>query len=116
MAAMSTALTFFSRLGDKVTYILSGHTNQTPKVVVCTRKVPVGKQTTGGYTMTVSYGVDDSDGNMLPDKASFQVVHSWPQKAAATTERDAALAVFRDIIASDEFTSAVSTGVHVGDQ
>lgn len=114
MAAMTTALAFFSRLGDKVTYMLPLHTVQKPQVAVCTRKVPVGKQTTQTYECNVSVATVDGDGTPLPDKFSFKTIVSQPI-AGQVTDRDAALAIHRDIVASDEFATAISTGKHIGD-
>ena len=108
MAAMTTALTEFSSFGDSYTSTISGHTVSKPRLVVERRKVPSGSQTVYEYSCNVVYATTDADGNILNNKYTFQVIHRGPV-GGTTTDRDAALVVFRDMIAGDEFANSVST-------
>lgn len=108
MAAMSTTLHEYSRNGDRRTSVLAGHTTQKPKVFVCNRKVPSGNQTVSEASAVVSFATEDADGIVIPQRQSFSVYVRSPIQGD-TADLTAALAVFRDFIASDEFTTFAST-------
>lgn len=108
MAAMSTALTEFSDNGDSRTYTTSGHTVQKGKVVVNNRKVPVGNQTVSEFSCSVVHATENTDGDVLPQKVNMTAVVRIPIDGD-TTDVAAALAIFRDIIAGDEFGNSVDT-------
>lgn len=108
MAAMSTALTEFSDKENSRTFFYTGHTVSKPKLVLQKRKVPVGNQVTVEDTITVLCGTEDGDGAILDSKVSFTATVRRPKNGIAA-DVTAALAVFRDIIAGDEF------GLTVGD-
>jgi hypothetical protein len=107
MAAMTTALTEFATNGDSRTYVLTDHSVLKPKLVVQKRRVPAGTQTVSDTTVSVVFGTEDSDGLALASKVAFSANVRMPIHGQAA-DRDACLAVFRDIIASDEFSVAVS--------
>lgn len=108
MAAMSTALTVFSDNGNSRTFVTSTHTVQKPRIVIQTRKVPLGNQVIQESKLSVVHATVDADSIVIPERVSFQAVYRSPitGDAADTT---AALAIFRDIVASDEFTAMVNT-------
>lgn len=108
MAAMSTALTEFSDNGNSRKYTVSGHTVSKPKLVIQKRKEAIGGQTVAEVSFQVVYATEDADGNVLPSKALFEAVHRFPI-SGQTADRDAALAVFRDIVAGDEYANSVGT-------
>lgn len=108
MAAMTTALTEFSTLGDSRTYTTSGHTSSKPKLVVQKRKVPVGNATVAESSITVVHATEDPDGNVLPQKVSFGITVRSPINGDAA-DVTAALAIIRDIVAGDEFGNTVTT-------
>jgi hypothetical protein len=108
MAAMTTALTEFSTLGDSRTYSLDSHTVQAPRIVTQKRTVPSGNKTVQESTITVVYGTEDADGKPLASRIAFSVTARYPI-TGLTTDVDAALAVFRDIVAGDEFGNTVAT-------
>lgn len=108
MAAMSTTLTEFSTLGDSRTYTVSGHSVTSPKLVIQKRKVPAGSQTVQESTVSVIYGTVDSAGEILPSKVVMNAVIRYPV-ASTSTAITAALAVLKDIVASDEFAAMVTT-------
>jgi len=108
MAAQTTALTEFSDNGNSRTYVTSTHTTAKPRLVVQKRKVPVGNQTVAEVSIDVVHASADGDGVVLPQKVAFSAVFRQPL-AADAVDVAAALVIFRDIIAGDEFANAVST-------
>lgn len=108
MPAMTTGLTEFSDNGDSRTYTLDGHTALDAKLVIQRRRVPVGNQTVAESSFEVIYATDDADGIQLPEKVAFMGKVRYPIKGTQA-DIDAALAVFRDIIAGDEFANTVNT-------
>jgi len=112
MAAMSTALTEFSDKENSRTYVTSGHTSVKPKLVIQKRRVPTGNQVMQEDTVTVIHGTEDSDGLVLSQKVSFQATIRQPVTAADTAVADA-LAIFKDIIAGDEFAATVTTSKYL---
>jgi hypothetical protein len=103
MAAMSTALAVFSDNGNTRTYTYTGHTALDPKLVIQRRRVPVGSQVIQEDAFRVIEVTPDADGAILPERVSFEAIVRRPVNRAADTDVTSALAVFRDIVASDEF-------------
>jgi hypothetical protein len=108
MAAQSTALTEFATLGDSRTWTTSGHSTSDPKLVIQKRKVPSGNQVMSEVSVAVVHATDDADGAVLPQKASFTATVRYPIASSDTAVADALL-IFRDIVAGDEFGTAVTT-------
>lgn len=108
MAAMTTVLSVFSYNGNARTSTTSGHTAVKPKLVIEKRRVPEGNQTVAEYSMKVVHATTDVDGAVLSNKVSFDCVVRYPL-LGDSSDIAAALAVFRDIIAGDEFGNSVTT-------
>jgi hypothetical protein len=108
MAALATTLTEFSSLGDSRTWTVSGHSVAKPKLVIQKRKVPTGNQTVAEVKCSVIYGTEDSDGAMLPSKVVYDVIARYPVSSGDTAIADA-LVVFRDVVQSTEFGTAVTS-------
>lgn len=108
MAAMTTALTEFADQGNSRTYTYTGHTAAEPRLVLQKRRVPSGDQTIAETTFQVVSSTEDSLGAHLSSRVSFQAVVRYPIDGIAG-DVTAALAVFRDIIAGDEFANSVTT-------
>jgi hypothetical protein len=108
MAAMSTALTVFADNGNARTYTTSGHTAADPRLVLQRRRVPEGNSTVLEDTVTVLSGTEDSDGAVLPQKVLFTATVRRPI-SGISARVDSALAIFRDIVAGDEFANTVTT-------
>ena len=102
MAAMTTVLTDFSQSGNSRTRTTSGHTAVKPKLVIEKRRVPEGNQTMVEYSCKVVHATEDADGEILAQKVSFEAAVRHPVNGTST-DVSAALAIFRDIIAGDEF-------------
>lgn len=108
MAAMTTALTEFSDSGNSRTYTYSGHTISNPKLVIQKRKVPSGAQVIAEDTISVISGTTDADSEILPQRVVFTATIRRPVGGDAS-DVTAALAIFRDVVAGDEFTNSVNT-------
>lgn len=108
MAAMSTALTEFADNGNSRTYTLAGHTIVKPKLVIQKRRVPENGQVSATMDIDVVVATTDADGLILPQKVGFTVSVRQPVQGQSS-DVTAALAVFRDIVAGDEFASSVTT-------
>lgn len=106
MAGMSTSLSVFSTSENARTYAAPGHTPSLPHLVTQKRRVPSGNQTVAEDTFTVIYGTSDAADNVLAQKVSFASVVRRPINGDAA-DVAAALAVFRDIVNSDEFSAMV---------
>lgn len=112
MAAQSTALTEFADNGNSRTYTTAGTTTSKPKYVISSRRVPSGNQTIAEYSFRVSHATVDADTLVIPEKVSFSAIVRFPTQGA-TADRDAALVIFRDIVAGDEFGVSVGTLNHL---
>jgi hypothetical protein len=108
MAVMSTALTEFADNGNSRTYTYTGHTAAEPRLVLQKRRVPEGNQTVVEDTVSVLSATEDANGDILPQKVLFSATIKRPLSGIAG-DVTAALAVFRDIIAGDEFANTVDT-------
>lgn len=108
MAVMSTVLTEFSNSGNSRTSSIANHTAVKPKLVIEKRRVPDAGQTIAEYSVKVVEATADAAGIILNQKVTFECVVRFPV-LGQTAEVTAALAVFRDIIAGDEFANSVST-------
>lgn len=113
MAAMSTALTVFADNGNSRTYTYTGHTALDPKLVIQRRRVPTGSQVIQEDSIKVLVVTPDAGGLMLSEKVSFEAIVKRPISRADDTDVTAALAVFRDIVAGDEFGLMVSSQLFV---
>lgn len=113
MAGMLTALTVFSGIGNTRTYVRTGHTSVMPKLVIQKRKVPGAGKTTLEDSLAVINATFESDGvTPAASRVAFEVSVRRPNFADAAHVSDA-LAVFRDIVASDEFTTMVNQSLFV---
>jgi hypothetical protein len=108
MAAMSTALTLFNMDNNNVTYSYSGHLPSDPRLVIQKRKLAPSSSGVAETTVKVVSGTQDADGYNITPKITFEAVIRTPIQGV-TADIDAALVIFRDIIAGDEFTNSVST-------
>lgn len=108
MAAMSTSLTEFADNGNSRTYTYTGHTAAEPRLVLQRRKLGTGSNTVIEDTFTVLSSTEDANGVLLSSKVSFVATVRRPIDGIAA-DVTAALAIFRDIVAGDEYTNVVST-------
>jgi len=108
MAAQTTALTEFSDNGNSRVYTLASHSVGKSELVIQKRKVPSGNQVVSQDEIFVQLATVDSAGVSIPQKVGFAVTVTRPLGHAAA-DVTSALAVFRDIIAGDEFGNTVLT-------
>lgn len=109
MAARSTTLVPFSTMGNSRTSIYTGHTSVKPKVVIEKRKVPEGNQEMVEFSFKVVNATVENGGTaILPQKISFESVVRYPIHGTIS-EVSAALAIFRDIVAGDEFAASLTS-------
>jgi hypothetical protein len=108
MAAMTTALTEFANNGNSRTCTYTGHTAAEPRLVIEKRRVPEGSQTMIEYSAKVVSSTEDADGTILSSKVSMESIIRYPLDGISA-DVTAALVIFRDIIAGDEFANSVTT-------
>lgn len=108
MATMTTVLTSFNNDNNTVTYSLTGHSPAKPRLVIQKRKVPGGASGVAETSIKVVYGTEDSVGDPLAQRITFEGVIRTPVQGLAA-DVSSALAVFRDLIACDELTNTVDT-------
>lgn len=108
MPAMSTPLTEYSDNGNSRTFSTTGHTALKPKLVIQKRKIASNAQASAEDHISVVYGTADAEGAILTSKVAFDVSVRRPILGDAA-DVTAALAVLRDIVASDEFGATVTT-------
>jgi hypothetical protein len=113
MASLSATLTEFSDNGNNRTYTSSGHTATKPKLVIEKRTVPVGSQIMSEFSVMVVQGVNDSEGGVALQKVSMEAKVRYPIVDTDATDLAtviaAALVLFRDLVASDEFGASVTS-------
>lgn len=112
MAVITTVLTEFSDEKDKRTYIAPSHTALKPRMVIQSRKVPASLLASAHTRIQVVYGTVDAAGLPVSGRVAFDVDVRTPANGTAA-DVTAALALFREIVASDEFTAAVNGQVYV---
>lgn len=113
MAAMTTVLTEFSTLGNSRTMTIpASHTVTRPRLVIQKRKVAEGNATVAEDSISVVYATEDSAGDLLSSKVAFTANVRRPVSGIAA-DVTSSLAVFRDIVASDEFANMVDSQEYV---
>ena len=112
MASFATTITEFSDKENNRTYMVSGHTVQAPKLVIQKRKVPSTSIGVSESRLMVVYGTEDAEANPLASKVVLEAGVRYPANGQ-TSDVTAALAVFRDFVASDEFTTLVNSQAYV---
>ena len=112
MASFATTISEFSDKENNRTYMVSGHTVQAPRLVIQKRKVPTIATGVSESRLLVVYGTEDAEANPLASKVVFEAGVRYPANGQ-TGDVTAALAVFRDFVASDEFTAMVNSQAYV---
>ena len=112
MAHFTTTITEFSDKENNRTYMVSGHTVQAPRLVIQKRKVPSTLSATAESHLMVVYGTKDAEGSPLSSKVVFDAGVRYPADGQSS-DVTAALAVFRDFVASDQFTAMVTSQAYV---
>jgi hypothetical protein len=112
MASFSTVITEFSDENNRRTWAISGHTVQHPRLVIQKRKVPATPEAVSESELMVVYGTEDAEEIPLTSKVVFSAAARYPANCDSA-DVTAALATFRDFVASDEFTAMVNSQAYV---
>jgi fructose-specific component phosphotransferase system IIB-like protein len=112
MASFTTVIQEFSDKENHRTYAISGHTVTSPKLLIQKRKQGSTLGSNQESELQVVYGTSDANDVPLASKVVMLANIRYPIncKSADVT---AALAVFRDFVASDEFTALVNSQYYV---
>lgn len=108
MPAMATVLTEYSDESNFRTYTVPGHTVAKPRLLLQKRKIGSPGGASSYDNIQVVYGTVDAAGALLSGRVAFEVSIRRPVEGIAA-DVTAALATFRDIVASDEFANVVTT-------
>lgn len=106
MAAMTTVLKEHADYGNARTYTAPGHTALVPQLVLQKRKVLNSPDGNIESSVAVVFATKDTAGLTLQGKIRFEAVVRFPAQGDAD-DVAAAKALFREIIASDNFDDAV---------
>jgi hypothetical protein len=112
MAAFATSITEFSDKENSRTYMVSGHTVQEPRLLIQKRKVPTTSTGSSESQLMVVFGTTDAEGNPLQSKVVFDASVRYPANGQSD-DVTAALVVYRDFVASDEFAAMVTSQAYV---
>jgi hypothetical protein len=108
MAARATSFVEFASNGNSKTYQLPGHTIAQPRLAIQRRKIATNVDGVADDSIRVVYGTKDEADLPLAARTSFEVIVRRPANGV-TGDVTSALAVFRDVVASDEFTATVTS-------
>lgn len=108
MAAMTTVLTEFADNGNSRTYTSPAHTAVEPRLFIQKRKVATSGTSVIEDIIDVVSSTEDAAGELLDSKIVFEVKVRRPVNGIAG-DVTTALVLFREMIASDNFTNTVST-------
>jgi len=108
MAGMTSVLTKFSEQGNSKTSSTSTNTAVKPRLVIEKRKTASPVAPVAEYSARVLHATENSDGVILGQKVSFEVIVRYPIMGD-NADVTAALAIFRDIVAGDEFGNSIAT-------
>lgn len=108
MTAMSTSVTEFADNGNSRSYTLTGHTAMKPRMILQRRKVATQEGALAEDQVSVLYGTTDAANAPMRSRVMFTATFRRPV-GCASADITAALAVFRDVIAGDEFGATVNT-------
>lgn len=106
MSRIATVLTDFADNGNSRTLSAPGHSALKPRVVIQKRTVALNAASSPEDTIDIVYGTSDAEGAVLASKVSFSVKVKRPLQGQPA-DVTAAMALFREIVASDNFTDMV---------
>lgn len=106
MAAMTTALTEFTDNGNSVTFITDSHSASLPRLVIQSKREAVGNNPIARDDISVVYATKDGDDAVLSQRSvcGFYVKRNIN---GADVDLQAAFALLREIVASDEAQAVV---------
>lgn len=107
MANMSTSLVTFSENGNKRTSAAPSNTAALPRLILQQRSIASGVEGVSEMQHRVVFGAADASGLPIVQRISFLVLARIPI-LARSTEVDAAKALYREMIASDNWAASVA--------
>lgn len=113
MAVIATKLTEFADNGNSRTMTAPGHTALKPFIVIQKRKIAQNANSVPEDSIDVIAGTTDTEGSILAQKVAFSVTVKRPVQGQAA-DVSTAKALFREIVASDEFDSLVNGQLWIG--
>jgi hypothetical protein len=108
VATFSTVITDHQNYGDQKIWTVAGHTALDPYLVIQKRRSPSNPSSNLEDTLSVVKQTEDVGGVVLPARILFEAKVKRP-KLGQSADVTAALAVFRDFVASDEFGAIVTS-------
>jgi hypothetical protein len=112
MASFTTVLSEYSDTENRRTFAVAGHSVVAPKLLIQKRKAPRTAEASAESQLQVVFGTVDGAGNPLASKIAISADVRYPANGLMT-DVAAALAVFRDLVNSDEFTNMVNSQTYV---
>lgn len=112
MATMTTVLNEYNDEKNRRTFKIDGHTISDPRLVIQKRIEADSVDGKSSDNLQVVYGTDDDAGTPLDLRIVFSADVRRPANATAATIT-AALATFRDLVNSDEFTALVTSQSYI---
>lgn len=112
MAIITTAYKQFNDSNNARTWSLPGHTVLKPLLAIQRRVVPQGNKRTAKTELSFVAGTVDADSLTVAEKHRITVTVDTAVYGASA-DMTALLVLFREAIASDEFTAAVSSQDYV---
>jgi hypothetical protein len=106
MTTIVTPLKAFSTTGNVTTYAAPQHTIAEPRLVIQKRAVPSTAAGVAQTSVKVVYGTSDASDMPIAQRISFEAIGRLPVMAN-DTDVDNAIALYREIVASDEFVVAM---------
>lgn len=107
MAAMTAAVNLQFTQGYKREFTTASHTSLRPETLEITLKPATGNKTVSRFEYTIKYTTEDADGIVLAEKVAAGGYFNVPINGLSA-DRDAALVLLRDFVASDEFGTLVT--------
>lgn len=114
MATIATNLVDYADNGNTRTYAAPSHTVEKPSLVQQRRKVPASLTAVSESSIKVIQGTTDSAGQPIVSKYSFEGIFRGPVNGQVA-DRTASLALFREIVNSDEFGAAITGQLWIKD-
>lgn len=108
MASMTTALVEMANNGNSRTFRTAEHTVAEPRLVLQKVKYAATVQSVAEDSIRVLFGTSDATGAPMSARNSIEVIVRRPV-SGQSADMAGALALFREIISSDQFTNVVNS-------
>lgn len=113
MASYTTTLTEHNSGDNMKVWSIDGHSALDPKLLIQKRRNPANPSANLETTVSVVQQTEDADGIVLPSRVVAEVRFKYP-KLGQSADVTAVLALLREYVACDEFTTAVTDQAYIG--